>query len=213
MLLELVSKIEINKVIEIFFATFVGVWAAFSLERRKRNQEYSDKELEQFIYVQGSLQLQRAFVDGIIKYLAPLKADTQRSGKLLPIRVEGINTNLVLSDLRFLLGKENVLSLNIINLQNKISMSVDTLEKRDVQHDVIQTSAHKSVIDGDKHLYNVAYKNLTDLTNIVYENFYELEEDINNFYSKLEKVGLNQFKGVVAKKLGLGNYNKINKDT
>jgi uncharacterized protein YlxP (DUF503 family) len=207
-LIELISKIEISKVIEFFFATFVGVWAAFSLERLKRNKEHSNKKLEQFIYVQGSLQLQRAFVDSVIKYLAPLKEDSQRTGKLLPIRVKAINTNLLLSDLRFLLGKENVLALNIINLQNKINMSVSTLQNRDVAHDVIQTSAHTSAIDGDKHLYNVAYMNLSYLTDIVYENFYELEGDINDFYSELEKIGLNQFQGVVSKKLGFRKHNK-----
>jgi len=149
------------KLLELFLATFVAVWAAFNLERKKRKEDQLELALENFIYAQGVLNIQMARISLISKIIEPNRNAKSRAGLILPMSPPNLEL-LNLSDLRYLLGVDNALALNIVGIQNKIKYLEEMLTDRNKLHYRIQELC--TIGNSNTAEYKVKYKNLSDLT-------------------------------------------------
>ena len=204
-MLEILLKIEYLKILEIFWGTclgaFVGAWGAFKFERSYRKNENQQKNFKRLVNAQGCLEIQKTIVNVIHENIIHLKDDPQRTGKLSPIVVPEIDNHISYSDLDFMLGKENLLLLNLITLQSNFRSAITALNERNDQHKVIQKTAHKYHDEESKHLYDINFKLLKDMTDDLYESVASLQQAFNKYSQELEEYGIRNFKGTKSSKI------------
>lgn len=204
MFINILNEIDFFKILEIFFATFVGVWAAFKLERMNKEIERYDKKLEQFIYAQGVLLLQESFIQSIKNTIRPYKEKPNRAGELGVIATIDFQEYLKLSDLKFMLGDNNALALTIVSIQRLIQTTYEHLKTRNELHYKIQKLNKK-----EKDLYDVKFKNLSDLTEHLFEDIEELEAGFSNYKKEFIAFGSERFKNVKLTELKPVFYKKL----
>jgi len=191
---EVLQSIEASKVIEIFFATFVGVWSAFQLERQNKNRDSKQKDFVKFVEAQGCLQMQKQIISVIYREIMPLKEESQRTGMVGPIIINPLGSYIDLKGLSFMLGENNLLAMNIIVLQSNVRSALDGLAERNELHKIIQKSVHTSFQGGDaKKVYDINYKLLDDMTNDLYRDIESLNERIDILYNEFESYGMSIF--------------------
>lgn len=199
-MLDFLSNIQLLKFLELFLATFIAVWAAFNLERKKRKEDKLEVALENFIFAQGVLNIQMASIKYISEFIEPNRNAKSRAGLILPMSPPHLEL-LKLSDLRYLLGKDNALALNIVGIQSKVKRLQEILNHRNTLHYRIQELSKSG--DSNTTEYEVKFKNLSDLTDHLFSETDELKVVIPKYFNELQKFGLNTFKNVKSTKVVL----------
>lgn len=199
-MLEFLSNIQLLKFLELFVATFIAVWAAFNLERKKRKEDQLEVALENFIFAQGILNIQMARIKLISEFIEPNRNAKPRAGLILPMSPPHLEL-LKLSDLRHLLGVDNALALNIVGIQAKVKYLQEILNDRNKLHYRIQELCKNG--NSNTAEYEVKFKNLSDLTDHLFSEIDELKVGIPKYFDEFQKFGLKTFKNVKSTRIEL----------
>lgn len=189
-----------SKIIEVFLVTFiaafVGVWAAYKIEREQRNKLEMQSRLKDFCNVQMQLRLQHTLLKTIKEYLSQYENDNERFKKVAPAAIPKNVSYLVLDDVKFLLINNNVLAYNIITIQQTVGMTLFNYEKRNDKHYEWQGNPVNGRNKEEIAQLKLCEKSLKEMTNINYSEIYKAVELIEYFMEELSEYAKLEFKNI-----------------
>ncbi|MBS9995555.1 hypothetical protein J4H55_24115 [Vibrio alginolyticus] len=194
------EALEWFKLIEMFLVTFiaafVGVWAAYKIEREQRNKIEIQGRLKEFCNVQMQLRLQHTLLKTIKEYLSQHENDNERFKKVLPTEIPKNVSYLDLRNVKFLLINNNVLAYNIITVQQTVNMSLLNYDKRSKKHYEWQANPVNGRTPDENAQLRLCEKSLKEMTDINYSEIYEVTEHIEYFMQELSVYAKSEFKNI-----------------
>jgi len=157
----------INEIWPIAFATFIGAWIAFQLQKHHERKKERLSNIAAGKSAQFAIVTQLNSLKNIHKqYLSPLERDTDRALKLTPFSVHAEFPQLNLESLQFMLEGEGAQLLNELMIsEHRFVTLLGSLEQRNIRHEQMQ---RRLAVEGDAALDAATVQILKDMTDSIY---------------------------------------------
>ncbi len=182
-------------ILPVAFATFVGAWTAFYLQRLHERRKEFAAQMVAGKSAQFTIVAQLGYLRNIKhQCLDPQEDDPNRALTLLPYALHLKYPQLDLEALQFMLEDEGAQLLNELNVsEQRFITLIGALEQRNITHIEMQ---QKLAAGGLAALDQATRHQLKDLTDSIYDLTDDARENLMKGFDRLKKYLEKRFPGV-----------------
>jgi cbb3-type cytochrome oxidase subunit 3 len=183
----------IDKIWPIAFATFIGAWVAFQLQKHHKKTQQEAAQLAEGRKAQFTIATQLNALKNIRKqYLNPLRDDPDRALKLTPFSVHAHFPQLDIVALEFMLESDGAQLLNELVVSEHMFITlIGALGQRNEHHEMMQRRIAE--MGPDKALDQATVQILEDMTNSLYGLADDAIDNLTAGFQKLRTYLVSRF--------------------